>query len=518
MNDYDSYSPNRRHAILAAIGLAASLAPLIACNKDTSQPPPPRPNIIFILVDTLRADRLGCYGYPDAQTPQIDALASEGVLFERAVSPAPWTLPAMGSIFTGVYPSVHKANDYSQGGGMLETKVRVVDDDWDTLAERLQAAGYETAAFSANPFIKESTGFAQGFDHFDSSFANNATQGGTVTAAALKWLDARPDKSKPLFLYLHYMDVHAPYIVPDDVLAEVVSKLANKSDMRPVQRIEAENHQGFFTTSVAKYRGEPYDRLRSYADYYSALYDGCIQSMDREIGSLKSALTERNLWNGAYVILTADHGEALGEHLVWTHGFTAHQDQVHVPLILRWPGTLQPKRVSPVVTTLDVGPTLLKQLDLPILQRAQGRPFVGAFEKSDFKDRVTYSEGVKRHEKMNEVAEPLGQLFNLANDPDEKTDVSADHPDEVKRLEHLLNLQIQKNEKLAQGIVAKSAELDTGSIEDMIYLGGEGDDVTFETRECALIVYPWKLLYSITPETVAIQRKNAESSADSKAP
>ena len=83
MNDYDSYSPNRRHAILAAIGLAASLAPLIACNKDTSQPPPPRPNIIFILVDTLRADRLGCYGYPDAQTPQIDALASEGVLFER---------------------------------------------------------------------------------------------------------------------------------------------------------------------------------------------------------------------------------------------------------------------------------------------------------------------------------------------------------------------------------------------------------------------------------------------------
>ncbi len=497
---------------VSALSILAALLALTGCDKPSAKQPAPRPNIVFILIDTLRADRLGCYGAADAQTPRIDAIAKEGVVFERVISPAPWTLPAMGSIFTGVYPSVHKANDYSQGGDMLRTEVRVVGDDWDTLAERLQGAGYATAAFSANPFIQPATGFAQGFDHFDGSFASNAAPGKLVTAAAMKWLDSRADKSKPVFLYLHYMDVHAPYILPDDILNPLLAKLGKEKDMRPIEQIEATNHPGFFGTS-APYRGEPHNTLRRYAEYYDALYDGCVQLMDREIGALQTSLSERKLWDDSYVIITADHGEALGEHLVWTHGFTAHQNQIHIPLIMRWPGTLAEKRVTGVARGFDIGPTILKQLDLPMLERAQGRPLVGAFEEAEFKNRIAYSEGVKRHEKMNEISAPLRELFNIADDPDEQTDLSAQYPERVAELERLLYAQIQQNRDMAEGVAVGSATMNTAPITAGGYSGGDDDEPDFDIPECALIDYPWKLLYSITPQTVAKQRQAKKQAA-----
>ncbi|MFQ5807966.1 MAG: sulfatase-like hydrolase/transferase, partial [Phycisphaerae bacterium] len=181
------------------VGLLTALpVVLTGCGRRTAAETgaaaePPRPNIIFIVVDTLRADRLGCYGHPGQLSPMMDALARAGVLFERAIATSPWTLPSVASYFSGYYPTVHKVTSYQEAlkaARGVGRKVRYFGEEFTTLAEVLQANGYLTAGFSANPFITQKYGFAQGFEHFDASFADNTTPGGVVNAAALRWLAA----------------------------------------------------------------------------------------------------------------------------------------------------------------------------------------------------------------------------------------------------------------------------------------------------------------------------------------
>jgi arylsulfatase A-like enzyme len=282
---------------VAGLCLAALLLPTGCERPGGSNAAPsgsaPRPNVVFILVDTLRADRLGCYGHPGGLSPMMDALAREGVVFDRVIATSSWTLPSVASYFCGYYPSVHKVTSYREAlrsAQVVGGRVRYFGDEFTTLAEVLQANGYVTAGFSANPFITAKYGFAQGFDHFDSSFANNATPGSVVNAAALQWL-AQRDASQPFFLYLHYMDVHDPYNAGNEYVEPLVTAVERMPNKRRLTPAEAERHRRFFGKSAVFYRDSPRHRqLFQYADYWRARYDAGVPQSDHYLDQLRAGL------------------------------------------------------------------------------------------------------------------------------------------------------------------------------------------------------------------------------------
>jgi len=455
-------------------------------------PGAPRPNVIFILVDTLRADRLGCYGHRGRLSPMMDELAQEGVLFEQAIATSPWTLPSVASFFCGYYPTVHKVTSYQQA---LESargiggRVRYFGDEFTTLAEVLQANGYVTAGFSANPFITAKYGFAQGFDHFDASFAANTTLGNIVNEAAVRWLDQR-DPSRPFFLYLHYMDVHDPYKASEVYVEPLVRAMESMPDKRRLTPEETGRHQRFFTKSAIAYQNVPrHRRLFQYADYWVARYDAGVPQSSQYLSELRATLQKMKLWDDAYVILTADHGESLGEHLLWAHGLSAHQDQLHVPLILRWPqGLPAGKRIAPTVRLFDIMPTLLEQLKIAPTEKLQARSLLGLIRGETNRSLLAFAEAVKK--KPGQKAVVLDEwkllahteagryeLYNLRDDPTEQRDLAARFPERVAELQQWLDRQMAENQALGAGTRVRHADVTEEELRRFQALGYlEGDD------------------------------------------
>ena len=422
-----------------------------------------KPNVLFILVDTLRADRLGCYGNLNGLTPVMDSVAAEGVLFERGIAQAPWTLPSVASLFSGVYPSVHGANKYEtvETADVQSVGVNVLADTYETLAERTHAGGCATAGFVANIFLKPKFGLNQGFAFFDDSFVANDTPGSTVNAAAIQWLQQRKT-DEPFFMYLHYMDVHAPYTADDRFVEPLVKKVADLPDKREVSREEYHKHPGYFKKSSAPYLKNPLHKpVMPYAEYWYARYDAGVAQIDFYIGELRSELQRMGLWDDLYVVITADHGEALGEHRVWTHGLTPHQDQLHVPMIIRWPGQVPAgKRITQSVRMFDLMPTLLEHLGLLDAGDIQARSLAGLIRGDETADRVALGEAVKDNFRLRALVEGKWKLifngatkrawlFDLDNDPGEQTDVAAEHEDIVERIKAKLEEIVAENRERA---------------------------------------------------------------------
>lgn len=491
-----------------AVGLMAAVALvmlLVGCDRSPSgesASTPPRPNIVFILIDTLRADRLGAYGDPRNLSPTMDELAREGVLFEMAISVAPWTLPSMASMFSGVNPTVHKAIDYE----LIESlrarrtpRVSMFPDTFETLAESLQAAGYQTAAFSANPFIQPEYGFAQGFDHFDGSFAANTTAGSVVNDAAFRWLQGQRDPGRPFFLYLHYMDTHDPFRAAPERLNPLIEAVERKPDKRKLTPQEQKNHRNYFAKSGLAFRDSMrHLALFEFADYWQARYDAGVAEVDVHIAALRDRLREMKLWDDSYVILTADHGESLGEHRIWAHGLSAHQDQAHIPLILRWPGAIPPAaRVPDTVRSIDIAPTILEQLRLPPLRVCQGRSLVKLLRGPAQGDRLALIEGVKHQRTLRAIVHGRWklifaleknelQLFDLSRDPSEQNDVSSSYPERVADLRRKLDAIAEENELLARDVVAQSADVSAEKLRqfgNVGYIGTTGDPRYDEPHE-----------------------------------
>jgi arylsulfatase len=485
----------RRITELGRAALIVLSTLLAGCDgRSAAGTPGARPNIIFVLVDTLRADRLGCYGHPGGLSPMMDELARQGVLFEQAIATSPWTLPSIASIFCGYYPTVHKVTSYREALQMSQGAagaVRYFGDEFTTLAEVLQANGYLTAGFSANPFITQKLGFAQGFEHFDSSFAANETHGNVVNEAALRWL-AQRDKSKPFFLYLHYMDVHDPYKAGDKYVEPLVAAVEQMPNKTPLSEAEMKRHKDYFGKSAVAYRGVPrHMRLFRYAEYWRARYDAGVPQVDQYLDELRGKLSEMGLWDDAYVILTADHGESLGEHELWAHGLSAHQDQLHVPLILRWPGKLAPDRRLPqTVRLFDLMPTLLAQLGIDVPPDLQARSLAGLISGEAQSSLPAFAEAVKRRpgEKafvsgkwklLAYMDEDRYELYDLDEDPTEQHDLAGQYPQRVTELRELLGRQIAENDALGAGVEAREAEMtaeELARFRALGYIGGEEDD------------------------------------------
>ncbi len=314
------------------------LAGLAGCGRRET-----RPNILLIVVDTLRFDHLGAYGYARPTSPEIDArLASRGVVAERAYAQAPWTLPSMASMHTG-----RRAEEMLDAAGLPFG----IPEPASTLAERLQASGYATAAFVANPTMHRGNGFAQGFDTFETApyeIASMARHAEDINKQALPWLNrALAEKRRPFFLYLHYLDPHDPYDNSDIQ--------GGKSPFFPEYqgRLRGTDVHGLYLGAL-----EMADREQDLRQL-TALYDSEVRYVDRHIGEVLAALPPEEMAS-TLIVLTADHGEELYDHGGFKHGETLYEELIHVPLIFRWDGQLPAgRRLAGTVRLLDLMPTLL---------------------------------------------------------------------------------------------------------------------------------------------------------------
>jgi arylsulfatase A-like enzyme len=326
-------------------------------------------NVILISVDTLRADRLGCYGYPRPTSPRIDAFARQGVRFGQAISQAPWTTPSHTSLLTSRYPSSHHVNQswsafdrfLSEGRGY-----RVLAEEVTTLAEVLQERGYRTMALTGGATLRADVGFAQGFDVYrEDSYGLLKT----VRPMVAGWMTE--NREVPFFLFLHTFEVHAPYRHPEmaqDILTGAEQEAIHEYARRP----ESGDVDGFarHLRSLGLFRRE----------VTSALYDGGIHFTDAFLGLVLEDLHAIGLEGSTLVVVTSDHGEEFGDHeparFYDAHCQTVFDEMLRVPLILRMPGKLPAGRVVDVpVELVDVAPTILEILGIQAPPAMEGKSF-----------------------------------------------------------------------------------------------------------------------------------------------
>jgi arylsulfatase A-like enzyme len=406
-------------ACLAAAG-AISLPAGLGCAGRGRRD---RPNIILITLDTTRRDRLGCYGADRQTSPNLDRLAEDSSLYTQAFSTSSWTLPAHASLFTGKHPSSHGARHDPEGPLRLSQAIRG-GKDWDqlrarglaegerTLAGILQEAGYVTGAVVAGPWMKRIFGLDRGFGAYDDFqiLARNGRPAAEVTLSASRWVeDVRGER---FFLFLNYFDPHGPYFPP------------------PAFR------HAFLPEGASPESSGSIDTIR-------ALYDAEILYMDHHIGKLLDRLRELDLYDGTWILVTADHGELLGEHSLMGHGHTLYQEELHVPLLVKHPdGENGPARIDVPVQVTDILPMILERLkippppsiqgtarpgdDRPIIAEVHPLPSISAFGSS----RAIIDGGFKFI--WNEKGDHL--LFHLTEDPGENVNLIARKPDRVKRL------------------------------------------------------------------------------------
>lgn len=376
----------------AVLALLVSAALLAGCGLDERQPP----NVLLISVDTLRADRLGCYGAAAVETPAIDALARSGVRFENAFSPVPLTLPAHWTLHTGTEPWVHGVVD----NGMVLARPPAA-----TLAERFSAAGYDTAAFVAAFVLHRSFGLDRGFGYYDDGPAADAALDQVMHATApadervgqaLRWLqNRRPETGEkaapPFFLWLHLFDPHAPYHPP--------------SEFR------------------ARYRDRP--------------YDGEVAFVDSQVARLLAGLERLGVADRTLVAFTADHGESLGEHGEQTHGVLLYEATLRVPLIFRLPGGRRAGELRHDAATLaDVAPSVLELAGLPPEPVADGRDLFASSRESRRLGAISEAPRRRlgwaplfamREGPFKYIGGPRPELYDLAADPGESRNVLDEH-------------------------------------------------------------------------------------------
>ncbi|MBV8201887.1 MAG: sulfatase, partial [Acidobacteria bacterium] len=331
----------RRPAVAPAVSEASAASAASAAGAG-------RPNVIVILVDTLRRDRLTPYGCRRETSPEIARrLAAAGTVTEDAYSQAPWTLPSLVSMMTGRYPGELLGTDLSAYG--IPASIM-------PLAERLGRAGYETAGFLANPTLHVGAGFERGFRTFYAPPADVEwlrRHADDLNRHVLPWLAAYQDQDRPFFLYLHYIDPHDPYDNPEIV--------GNRSPFESEYRgpVAGDWVHGIYSGKLVLS-----DLARDLA-HLEALYDSEVHYVDRAIGQVLASLRPEVLAN-TLVVLTADHGEELMDHGGWKHGQTLYEEQIHVPLIWRWDGRIPAgRRLAGTVRLLDVAPTLAAAAGAP---------------------------------------------------------------------------------------------------------------------------------------------------------
>jgi arylsulfatase A-like enzyme/tetratricopeptide (TPR) repeat protein len=403
-----------------------------------------KPNVVLVSLDTTRADHLGCYGDAAARTPVIDALATGGVLFTQAASPAPLTLPAHSSMMTGFYPTFH---------GVRLNGTTALSASHTTLAEAFAEQGYQTGAFIGAFVLDGRWGLNQGFRVYDDQFdlkkfkhldlAGVQRPANEVMDAALHWLDGQ--KQAPFFAWLHLYDAHTPYEPPEPFLSEF------------------------------RGRGLP------------GLYDGEIGFIDTQLARLISWLQTSGLDRKTIVVIVGDHGEGLGSHGEGTHGFFVYDSVVHAPFVVATPfDELHGVRVDSQVSLVDVFPTVLALAGVDSAIKVHGRSLLPQmFQQSVDERPYAYAESMTpglqygwselhalRSAQYKFIQAPRPELYELTSDPGETTNVYAQHPDVVRDMSKELERLMASTSENAPA--PEAANLDKETLERLASLGYVG--------------------------------------------
>jgi len=364
-----------------------------SCSRRGLTPsgPPPAAGILLLVVDTLRADQLGCYGFPQPTSPHLDAVAARGVRFDRYTTVTSSTLASFTSLLTSRHPHTH---------GVFRNGV-VWPRDLEGLPSVLRSAGYETAAFIASYCLSSDFGMARGFDHFDEDLTVRMKQlpsnrlirkGSEVAQAFISWLAGRRRPQAPFFAMLHFFEPHWPY-QPSEFYRELFGPgydgwvTGAMPDFRKVRRY------------LTRHGGEPDADVR----HLHALHLGEIRSTDDQIGKVLEALEQRDLRDRVLLIVTADHGETFYEHQdFFNHGESVYDTNIHIPLIIDGPGIASPQVVETPFSNLDLAPTLLEYVGLEIPPTFEGRSFLpllkgGGSAPGVLRERSLFAEATKPH-------------------------------------------------------------------------------------------------------------------------
>ena len=430
---------------MTSVALALLLGcAVVACGGEKA----PR-GVVLLVVDTLRADHLGAYGYPRETSPHIDGFSKEATLFENALTPSPWTLPALATLMTSLPPTVHGARVGSKvrsAQWLYAPKSFEAASDLDasrtTLAEILSAEGFATAAFVQGAYPSRVFGFAQGFDRFD----DNASPGLRFDVEeALAWLD--DEQPERFFVYLHSTEVHSPYEPPERIeifaanwtkerqayyegaLAEETERFL-EFDFDPGYQGEIDGTQKTLRT-LKRTRGK--EMTARDREHLLALYDRGIAYTDYWFGALLEGLRERGLRDDTVVILTSDHGEEFLEHEGMQHSRTYYDEVLRVPLIVRVPGVGVGKRIALQAGLADLLPTVLAALRIPQPEQVQGRSLLPLMRGESLPERLHFGEAsvvpesyAVRSNKWKYIKlHRREELYDLQMDPLERNDRCA---------------------------------------------------------------------------------------------
>jgi arylsulfatase len=406
---------------MAAFGL------VLGCGRAEA---PTLPDVVLIVVDTLRADHLSCYGYERNTTPNIDRLAREAIRFENAISTAPWTLPSVASLLTGQYPSAL---------GIHDQPARI-DDRFPLLSELLREHGYATRGFVSHAMVSARLGFGRGFDvyHEEASIEHRSITSTAITQKAISFLSG--DEERPVFLFLHYFDPHYDYWLHGEhnFSAPYRGRLGSGE-------------------SVPDLWGELDTLSPEDVAYLISLYDSEIAFTDRHIGALLDELEAQDRFDDSIVIVTADHGEEFLERGWLGHSITLHQELIRVPLIIKLPG-VGARVVETPVSLMDVAPSLLRHLGLEVppgldgraLDLTSGAPVPSAPVFSETFNPQIHRPGRPKRVSLRSVVlgrrkfifdsvRDEGAFYDLAEDPGERSDLSERSDAGAQRLKALLH-------------------------------------------------------------------------------
>lgn len=421
-------------------------------------------NVVLVTVDSLRYDRTGAERNGRPTTPRIDEFATDAVTFDQAIANGPNTLSSFPTILTSVFTEMYGGKHY-------------LDEQRPFLADRLQQAGFATAGFHSNPHLGTEQNYHRGFDTFDDSLESGSesvatlkdrvesrldpdsrlyrllrrlwhyfsmstetsayTKAPEITDKALDWIRDGRDRDRPFFLWLHYMDVHYPFTPPDEHLRAL--------DVEPLGTHRTAELNGRMQES-------PEDLTeRDVADLLK-LYDGDIRFTDAQIGRVFDELNAQDLLDDTHVFVTADHGEAFGEHDRFGHHHFPYDELLHVPLYVRSPDATA-DRVDDQVSLVDIGPTIYDLLDLETPGNVQGQSFRPLLqgEAMDERPAIVMCKGgeimairTAEWKLIWYLTQERTELYHLASDPGEREECSAEHPETATDLKERLETYERK--------------------------------------------------------------------------
>lgn len=406
-----------------------------------------RPNVLLIVVDTLRADHLSTYGYFRRTSPNLDLLAEDALVFEHAFTVMNHTLPAHVSLMTGVDPTAH---------GVLSNRWGYVFGKYRTLAERLREHGYTTAAFVSGLPLRSASGVNKGFEVYEdtrdaSGELKTRTPGEQTTRRALRWLATVRDR--PFFLFVHYFDTHPPYVDPE------ASQAAFRVDAGLLAYLESVGTAGLDVDAVSPTGVHLNGRRAPLPELVNA-YDNQVRRVDGLIAQLLAELERMALGDETLLVVTSDHGEGLGQHGYYHHGFYLYEEQLRIPLIVRPPKGVawKPGRVRATVSLLDVPLSILALVGAPADGVFHGQPLplqpdspAGAprwvvaqrrhYSSGDQAQYGRFSADTSLHVlrgdeelKYLRTGDGAEELYDLAADPGERHNLARDHPEQCRRL------------------------------------------------------------------------------------